>query len=463
MQLNYARPYRLRCIFFGVIVLHAIFFGFGQSIREDYKEMSDYEKRALVNAFYAMREGNDLIQDIANFHINYFNNDNIDPDLEDLHFNLPDEPEKEIFLAWHRMAIFEMEQAMQELNPRLSIPYWDSSVDQSASSELWDQEFLGSFNSNWGLNRNFGVRGPLPTPPEIADLMNYTDFFLFSDDAERSPVHAGAHRWVNGAMITAASPRDPVFYLHHSFVDKIWNDWQDIHGDSHYIKQDMIRYDGTHVFGGQTVPSVNPNDIIDSRALGVFYANNQLAVLDNYIVSNTYKPREYFYYRYTIEAGDGFLVPSGSSAIVESLGEVVLKPGFTALTGADFVASIDTETATISAKYLPVTDASHYKPFDQTPLESVWLWSENEINDEPVILTTFPNPFESTINVQLNSKKDYAVRIFDLTGALIREEYFENSDRLVIRDLYGLSSGTYFVKIVGNDGKALVVKKVIKL
>jgi tyrosinase len=29
-----------------------------------------------------------------------------------------------------------------------------------------------------------------------------------------------------GSMVPMTSPNDPVFFLHHCFVDKVWSDWQ---------------------------------------------------------------------------------------------------------------------------------------------------------------------------------------------------------------------------------------------
>ena len=30
-------------------------------------------------------------------------------------------------------------------------------------------------------------------------------------------------------MTTSTSPRDPIFWLHHAMVDKVWADWQRAH------------------------------------------------------------------------------------------------------------------------------------------------------------------------------------------------------------------------------------------
>lgn len=435
-----------------------------QSIRKNFHEMTDYEITELVNAFYELRNGPDLFTDLANFHANFFNFDNTaDPTRLDLHFNLPDEPEREIFLAWHRRQMFEMEQAVQDINPEISLAYWDSSVDQSTTGPLWDQTFLGSFNANWALGRNLGGNGPLPTSGDISSLMAINDFFLFSNQLERQAVHRGSHVWVGGAMNSPLSPRDPVFYFHHSFVDKTWHDWEEIHQNSAFITTSMIRYDGTYVFNGQTLPLVDPNDITDTRVYGVFYAENGLAQLDNYIVSNTYNPEEIFYYQFNIEAGNNFVVPAGTSARFESVNEVNLTPGFEAAPGSSFQAVIDVVNGN-SNKAFGTSRAYKPYPYSEKLFEPI-VWEEGGdlLDDKPIIITAHPNPFTEKITINLSKRKDCVIEVFNMMGMLIREEAFQNTDTLVIKNLYGLSSGLYVIRVTDATGKLLVVKRVIKM
>jgi tyrosinase len=40
-------------------------------------------------------------------------------------------------------------------------------------------------------------------------------------------VHNSGHVWVGGSMGTiAAAPADPVFWMHHAEIDRIWAEWQ---------------------------------------------------------------------------------------------------------------------------------------------------------------------------------------------------------------------------------------------
>lgn len=38
--------------------------------------------------------------------------------------------------------------------------------------------------------------------------------------------HNRVHVWVGGSMRSPSSPNDPLFFLHHCYIDKLWGDWQ---------------------------------------------------------------------------------------------------------------------------------------------------------------------------------------------------------------------------------------------
>ncbi len=48
-------------------------------------------------------------------------------------------------------------------------------------------------------------------------------------------LHNRVHVWVGGQMATGVSPNDPVFWLHHAFVDKLWADWRARRPGSAYL------------------------------------------------------------------------------------------------------------------------------------------------------------------------------------------------------------------------------------
>lgn len=73
-------------------------------------------------------------------------------------------------------------------------------------------------------------------PPLDIDPMNQDAGATFRNalegfvDANGNPggfTHNLVHGWVGGSMgLTTASPKDPVFYLHHCYVDYLWAKWQ---------------------------------------------------------------------------------------------------------------------------------------------------------------------------------------------------------------------------------------------
>ncbi len=448
------------------IIVVALLFSYtanSQSIRKNYQEMTLSERNSLVNAFYQLRTGPDLINDLAVFHGAFFNFDNSpDPTQPDIHFNLPDEPERDIFFAWHRRQIFEVEQAMQEIDPYISIPYWNTTIDQSTTSSLWSENFMGQFNSDWSLNRNLGGDDMLPMPSELTQVQSQTNFLLYSDLMERGPVHHGPHRWIGGAMAATVSPRDPVFYLVHSFIDKLWMEWEDLRQSSSYIRTNMIRYDGTYVFNGQTLPSVNPNSIINSRAYGVFYANNQLVQLDQYTVNNTYNPLELFFYQYQIRAGNGFIVPPSRQARIESMTQIRLQPGFHAVDGSTFTATIDDGTG--QKNFMSII--RNQIPWDNRgiPID----WDAYRPQDDPHIKVTgndihiYPNPFTERITLIASEYHDsWLLEVYDLSGRKLIERSYADAASVTMDEVGMLKNGTYLIKITIN-GNVISSSRIIK-
>ena len=41
-----------------------------------------------------------------------------------------------------------------------------------------------------------------------------------------SQLHNRVHLYIGGNMAPMTSPNDPVFFLHHCFIDEVWDDWQ---------------------------------------------------------------------------------------------------------------------------------------------------------------------------------------------------------------------------------------------
>lgn len=127
------------------------------------------------------------------------------------------------FLAWHRRLILRFEQRLQKVHPAIALPYWDAVTDRQLPAALSDSALLKS----WSVTRAWNP-GELPTAADLNALSGITTFTAFQSALE-STVHNAVHRAVGGDMATAASPADPVFFLHHANVDRLWAAWQKAH------------------------------------------------------------------------------------------------------------------------------------------------------------------------------------------------------------------------------------------
>jgi len=65
------------------------------------------------------------------------------------------------------------------------------------------------------------------TPTAMAKT-NYTDF-----SAAINGIHGSVHIWCGGTMSIFDSPADPVFWLHHANLDRLWWVWYNSAAGNH--------------------------------------------------------------------------------------------------------------------------------------------------------------------------------------------------------------------------------------
>lgn len=165
------------------------------------------------------------------------------------------------FLAWHREFLYQFEQILQVVDPSVTIPYWDF-TDRSGSQNIifqnnfigpngngaaggavqsgffsvangWSQRsdlsgktWTGTSNATQPVTRKFRGFENLPTTAQVNDTLSKTTYKDFSSSLERV-THNSSHLWVGGsAANVATSPNDPIFWLLHANVDRIWAQWQ---------------------------------------------------------------------------------------------------------------------------------------------------------------------------------------------------------------------------------------------
>jgi tyrosinase len=163
------------------------------------------------------------------------------------------------FLHWHRAFVLDLERELQRIDPSVTIPYWQ--WDRPAPS-VFSLDFMGVTNPSTGwvqfsgtnplqLWATDGVPGILRTPlfdtqtqgaqpspdytggagllhTEAQTLdMGGSDALYSQFRRMESNPHGGAHASFNGWIPDPpTSPKDPIFFLLHSNLDRLWAKWQ---------------------------------------------------------------------------------------------------------------------------------------------------------------------------------------------------------------------------------------------
>lgn len=124
------------------------------------------------------------------------------------------------FLTWHRWYLLDLEQRLQQIDSQVFIPYWDWQTDSQVPAALSDPALL----ARWSVDRS----GFDPRVIERALLQLRIDtnhgYVQFQKTLEA--LHGSVHNAFEGDMAGASSPNDPIFFLHHANVDRLWSMWQ---------------------------------------------------------------------------------------------------------------------------------------------------------------------------------------------------------------------------------------------
>ena len=126
------------------------------------------------------------------------------------------------FLAWHRWYLHRLEQRLQQVDPSLTIPYWDWLSEPALPAPLNKPALLAS----WSVTRHWEA-SQLPSQVDLEAVDAQTKFRPFQRRLEQ--VHGYVHEAVGGTMAGPSSPADPLFFLHHANIDRLWTLWQRSH------------------------------------------------------------------------------------------------------------------------------------------------------------------------------------------------------------------------------------------
>ena len=130
------------------------------------------------------------------------------------------------FWAWHRMYLYWFERIVRKYsgNPNWALPYWNWTTET-----LLPAPFRVTTSELYTSHRNVAINngtGALPAPD-----VNYSapfaelDYYTAQSMLEGVP-HGAVHVDVGGWMANIpTAAQDPIFYLHHANIDRLWDLW----------------------------------------------------------------------------------------------------------------------------------------------------------------------------------------------------------------------------------------------
>ncbi len=200
----------------------------------------------------------------------------------------------DLFLPWHRAYLQYFEHVVRDQNPEAIPPWWDwtsaASHEEGIPKAYEEGEVDGAPNPLASgpmpkipkedaerTSRSHGdpaelpqLSRPTPEPegkplPSVQSVLALTSYVDFSMQLQN--IHDAVHGWVGGQMgVIATAAFDPIFWAHHVMIDRLWYQWQLLHGVNnippHYAEKVLAPF-------GLTVEQV-----LDVRALGYEYASS---------------------------------------------------------------------------------------------------------------------------------------------------------------------------------------------
>lgn len=181
-------------------------------IRKDHRSLTVDEQNRFLNAFMMIKFSH-ILGPLVDIHANT---------VHMMHSN----PR---FLPWHRIYLLRFEELLMAVDPTVCVPYWKSSEDQTFPT--WLLNFTPTvelMNGPHTVTRNIGVGARLPNAADLAVAMSNPTFNSFA--AALEGIHNSGHVWVGGSMQSIpTAPCDPIFWMHHAELDRIWSVWEAAH------------------------------------------------------------------------------------------------------------------------------------------------------------------------------------------------------------------------------------------
>jgi len=228
-------------------------------VRKNIKNLSDDEWSLMASALSNL-QADKTLENLANLHGSIYR------DIHDI----------AMFMPWHTYFIWQFEQAMRKYYPDYAQPYWDAASDWMAPQTAdvfrssrcggdgdpdisfcvhdgWQSWFIiESGSTPRCLARRFsnrdGTISPFVAPEGVLAYLQSDNFTQFSTSLETG-LHFNVHFGIGEEMYSPTSPNDAIFYLHHSNMQRIWDEFRA------RLPENFMSYGGKSVNDG---PKVSP-------------------------------------------------------------------------------------------------------------------------------------------------------------------------------------------------------------
>jgi len=178
--------------------------------RKDQATLTDTERSRFICAFNMIEADGTLGQ------------------LVDIHQDMHMQHTNARLLPWHRIYLYLFEEALHNYHPDVCIPYWDWTQPEQQHFPAWLAGVLPIVNTP---TRTISVVRSPGSDAQLASIiagvptaMSRTTYDTFTSPI--NGIHGSVHVWVGGTMSDASvSPADPVFWMHHANLDRLWWQW----------------------------------------------------------------------------------------------------------------------------------------------------------------------------------------------------------------------------------------------
>lgn len=189
----------------------------------------------------------------------------------------PSGKEKIHFLVWHRLYIWHFEKLVRNLSGKkdFALPYWGYT-----NSDPGDKRMPTAFRTQGSalyescrfdsLNQGYPISGEIERALDMTKLISYTDYNTFCMNINAAP-HGAMHDYIGSGNDTTGLLQfknpitnsitntglmgwvptagfDPIFWLHHSNIDRVWQQWTNSPNGKMITLEELKSVDWPYVF-----------------------------------------------------------------------------------------------------------------------------------------------------------------------------------------------------------------------